>query len=420
MIERIVSPAGIEAWLVEDYAVPVVAIDAAFKGGAAHDPAGKAGATQLMSSLLDEGAGDLDDQAYQLQLEEHALELSFSATRDQINASLRMLAGKRAEGARLMALALQAPRFDTDAVERVRESYLAALRREANDPGSMASRALFKALFPGHPYAESPRGTIETMGSLDRTDAQERFRALIARDALRVSIVGAISKDEATSLLDTIFAPLPAKATLVDLPRVQPAAIGQRKLIDLDVPQSVVQVATPGLLRDDPDFMAAIVVNHILGGGAFSSRLYQEVREKRGLAYSVSTQLLPLAHSALVVGGVATRNDRAAESVRLIEAEFRRMAADGPTEDELSSAKKYLTGSYALRFDTSGKIANQLTQIQVEGFGTDYVDRRNGLVEAVTMEDARRAARRMFGDGQALVVAVGRPEGLGEDVAAAA
>lgn len=420
MIQKIVSPAGIEAWLVEDYAVPVVAIDAAFRGGAAQDPAGKAGSAHLMAALLDEGAGDLDDEAFQLQLEEHALELSFSTGRDQITASLRMLAGKRSEGARLMALALQAPRFDQEAVERVRESYLSGLRREINEPSAMASRALFRALFPGHPYAENPRGTIETMSALGRDDVVGRHRALIARDVLRVSIVGAINRDEAAALIDTVFAPLPAKAAIASVPTVQPSAIGQRKLIDLDVPQSVVQIATPGLMRHDPDFMAAMVVNHILGGGAFSSRLYQEVREKRGLAYSVSTQILPLEHAAMVVGGVATRNDRAAESVRLIEEELRRMAAEGPSEDELSSAKKYLTGSYALRFDTSGKIASQLTQIQVDGFGIDYIDRRNGLIEAVSLEDTRRAARRMFGDGQALVVAVGRPEGLGADVAAAA
>ncbi|MFY8154070.1 MAG: M16 family metallopeptidase, partial [Hyphomicrobiales bacterium] len=179
MIQKIVSPAGIEAWLVEDYAVPVVAIDAAFRGGAAQDPAGKAGSAHLMAALLDEGAGDLDDEAFQLQLEEHALELSFSTGRDQITASLRMLAGKRSEGARLMALALQAPRFDQEAVERVRESYLSGLRREINEPSAMASRALFRARFPGHPNAENPPGTIETMSAQGRDDGVGRHRGLI-------------------------------------------------------------------------------------------------------------------------------------------------------------------------------------------------------------------------------------------------
>ncbi len=412
MINRIVSPGGIEAWLVEDYAVPVIALDVAFKGGAAQDPIGKAGAAQLMASLLDEGAGDLDDEAFQLRLEESAVELSFSASRDQISGSLRVLAAKRDEGAALMALALSSPRFDEDAVERVRESYLAGLRREANDPSSMASRALFKALYPAHPYGESPRGTIETMSALSVTDVKDRHEALLARDNMRVTLVGAIDAHSAAALLDQIFGGLPAKATLAPLTEAAPASIGERKLIDLDVPQSVVQFATPGLKRDDKDFMAAMVVNHILGGGAFSSRLYQEVREKRGLAYSVSTQLVPFNASALVAGGVATRNDRAAQSVALIEDEIRAMATAGPTQEELDSAKKYLTGSYALRFDTSAKIANQLTQIQVEGFGIDYVDRRNGLIEAVGLKDAQRAASRMFGDGRTLVVAVGRPEGF--------
>jgi zinc protease len=196
------------------------------------------------------------------------------------------------------------------------------------------------------------------------------------------------------------------------VPEAQPAGLGDVKRIDLDVPQTVIHFATPGVKRDDPDFLAAYIANHVLGGGSFSSWLFQTVREKRGLAYSVSTALATLEHASFVGGGVATRNDRAAESLRIIEAEMSRMAADGPTEEELTSAKKYITGSYALRFDSSTKIANQLTQIQLEGLGIDYIDRRNGLVEAVTMGDVRHAAERLFGAGKPLVVAVGRPEGL--------
>ena len=412
MIQRVVSPNGIEAWLVEDYAVPLVSVDFAFRGGAAQDPAERAGLGQMMASLLDEGAGKLDDQAFQLRLEENAVELAFNAGRDQINGSLRSLVAKTAEAFDLLRLALAEPRFDDEPVERIRRSILSMLRREASDPGSMAGKTFFAELFPDHPYGRSPRGTLDSIAAVSRNDLVAQHHHLIARDNLFVSMVGAIDAAAAAAMLDQVFGALPSGASLAPVAERVPAAFGERRRIDLAVPQSVIQFATPGVKRDDPDFLAAFVVNHVLGGGAFSSWLYQKVREEKGLAYSVSTSLATYAHAGLVAGGVATRNDRAAESIAIIEAEIARMAKDGPTAAELDSAKKYITGSYALRFDTSTKIANQLTQIQIEGLGIDYVDRRNGLVEAVTLADAVRVAGRLFGGPKPFVVAVGQPVGF--------
>jgi zinc protease len=164
-----------------------------------------------------------------------------------------------------------------------------------------------------------------------------------------------------------------------------------------------------GVARNDPDFMAAFVVNHVLGGGSFSSRLYREVREVRGLAYSVFSALIPLDHAGLFMTGTATRADRTAQTLEVVESEIRRLAEAGPTEEELSKSKSFLTGSYALRFDTSDKIAAQLVQIQLDGLGIDYIDKRNSLVEAVTVADAKRVAKRLL-DGGMLVTVVGRPQ----------
>ncbi|MDQ0474960.1 M16 family metallopeptidase [Labrys wisconsinensis] len=412
MVQRIHSPNGIEAWLVEDYAVPIVAVDFAFRGGAAQDPPERPGLGQMMTSLLDEGAGPLDDQAFQLRIEENAVELSFHAGRDYMAGSLRTLAGGRAEAFDLTRLAVTVPRFDPDPVERIRQGMLANLRREASDPHSIASRAFTAALYPGHPYGSWPHGTLESIGAASREEIAVHHARLFARDNLVVSIVGAITAADAAAMLDTVFAALPARAGLSPVAEVAPAVATDRRLIDLDVPQTVLQLATPGVKRSDPDYMAAYIANHILGGGSFSSRLFQKVREEKGLAYSVSTQLACFQHSAYVAGGVATSNDRAAESLAIIEAEMAEMAAQGPTADELENAKSYITGSYALRFDTSAKIANQLTHIQLEGLGSDYIERRNALVEAVTPEEVRAAGRRLFGEGKPFVTAVGRPERL--------
>ncbi|MGO4333666.1 M16 family metallopeptidase [Labrys sp. KB_33_2] len=412
MIQKIVSPLGIEAWLVEDYAVPVIAIDFAFKGGAAQDPADRPGLAHIMSALFDEGAGPHDDEAFQRLMEENAVELSFHAARDQINGSLRTLADRKAFAFDLLHYAVSEPRFEEAAVERVRQSLLASLRREAGDPNAMASLAFFAGLFPDHPYGRPSRGTLESVGAVSRDEIAAQHRRLLAKDGLTVSIVGAIDAHDAEEMLDTVFGSLPTTALLQPVPEAELAGLGVRKIIDLDVPQTVLQFATPGVKRDDPDFMAAFLLNHIYGGGSFSSRLFQKVREERGLAYSVSTQLGALARAAFVGGGVATRNDKAAESLAIIEAEMAELARNGPAAAELESAKKYITGSYALRFDSSTKIANQLTMIQIEQLGIDFIDRRNGLVEAVTLDDTKRVARRMFGGGKPFVVAVGRPEGL--------
>jgi zinc protease len=412
MIEKIVSPLGIEAWLVEDYAVPLVAIDFAFRGGAAQDAPDRPGLTHMMSALLDEGAGPHDDEAFQLLLEENAVELSFQTGRDQINGSLRTLADRKSHAFDLLHLAVSEPRFEEGAVERVRQSLLASLRREANDPNSMASLAFFSAIFPDHPYGRPPRGTLESMAAITRDEIAAQHRRLLAKDALTVSIVGAIDAHDAEIMLDAVFGSLPTSALLQPVPETTPTALGERRVIDLDVPQTVLQFATLGVKRNDPDYMAALVLNHIYGGGTFSSRLFQKVREEKGLAYSVSTQLGSLARGAFVGGGVATRNDRAAESLAIIEAQMAELAGSGPTAAELESAKRFLTGSYALRFDASTKIANQLTQIQVEQLGIDFIDRRNGLIDAVTLDDTKRVAGRLFGGAKPFVVAVGRPEGL--------
>ena len=206
-----------------------------------------------------------------------------------------------------------------------------------------------------------------------------------------------------------MFGSLPAKNDLSDVPVMLPQGLGQKISIDLDVPQSVLILGGLGIARSDPDFMAAFVVNHVLGGGSFSSRLYREVREVRGLAYSVFSTLVPLEHAALFMTGTATRADRTGQTLDVLQSEIRRLAEEGPTEEELAKSKSFLTGSYALSFDTSSKIAAQLVQIQRDGLGIDYIDKRNSLVQAVTMADVKRVARRLLDAGM-LVTVVGRPQ----------
>lgn len=411
-IERVITPGGAEAWLVEETTVPVIAVELAFRGGTAQDEAGKPGVVNLMATLLDEGAGDMTAEAFQETLEEKAIELSFSANRDGVTASLRTLPEFLDDAFALMGAALGAPRFDEAAVERMRGQLSAQIRRNALDPDDLAGRTFFAEAFAGHPYGLPPRGTVESLAAIVRDDVVAAHRRLIARDNVVIGAVGAIAADRLAGLVDALLASLSPRAQLNPVPTVAPAAVGRTEIVTLDVPQSSVIFGRAGPLRGAADFIPAYVANHILGGGSFSSRLFTEVREKRGLAYSVYSYLSPYDHAGLILGGVATRNDRAGQSIGLIQDEIRRMASEGPTEKELDSAKKYLIGSYALRFDTSTKIANQLVQLQLDDLGIDYIARRNSLVAAVTIEDVRKAAGAAFGDGSLLVVAVGKPTGL--------
>ncbi|MBL8589399.1 MAG: insulinase family protein [Methylobacteriaceae bacterium] len=411
-VQKISFAGGCEAWLVEDYAVPLVALECAFPGGAAQDAPGKAGCATMLSALLDEGAGPLDDEAFHRALDEKAIELSFSVDRDTLRGHLRTLA-KHVEAAfDLLRLAVNAPRFDERPVERVRAQITAGLKREANDPDSRAAKAWREAAFPDHPYGRPTNGTLESIAAITRDDLVAMRRAGFARDGLKVAIVGAIDATRARALLEAAFGALPQTAALRDVPEARMANLGAVRVVDIDLPQSTIRFGAPGVGRRDPDYDAAVVVNHILGGGVFSARLFKEVREKRGLAYSVHSGLQTQQRGAIFAGATSTKNERAAESLSVIESEIAGLAEDGPTDDELAKAKSYLTGSYALRFDSSTKIAGQLVQLQIDGFDVDYLDRRNALIEAVTMDDAKRVAKRLFGAGQLLVAVAGRPEGI--------
>lgn len=411
-IRRVESPGGIVGWLVSDDTVPLLAVKFAFTGGAAQDPDGKAGVANMVSGLLDEGAGDMDAQQFQRRAEELAIRYNFDAGRDAFYGELRTLSENIDAAVDLVRIAISSPRFDEDAVERIRGQIVSGLRGDINDPDTIASRAWMQAIFGDHPYGRPIDGTMESVARIGRADLAAFARANFARDNLHVAAVGDISEEAFGLLLDRLFSGLPEKASLRAVPQASLAARPFETVIDTDVPQTVIQFGGPGLMRHDPDFVPAYVLNHILGGGTFTSRLYDEIREKRGLAYGVDTYLYPLDHAALFGGGVATRGERAAESLRIIREEIARIAADGPTQAELDEAKAYLKGSYPLRFDTSGKIAGQLLQIQIEELGIDYIERRNSLIDAVTIDDVRRAAGRLFADGAPYVTIVGRKAAL--------
>ena len=414
-IEEVKSPGGVTAWLVEARGVPLIAMRFAFDGGGnSQDPAGREGVANFLASMLDEGAGDLGARQFQERMEELALRMSFDGGRDAFYGSFETLSENREAAAALLALAINKPRFDAEAIERMRKQHLAGLVAAARDPNRVASEQWWALAFAGHPYGRPANGTPKSVSETTRDDLAAFHARVFAKDTLRVVVVGDIDAKTLGSMLDTIFGALPATATLTPIAATEPKVGQKLKVIDMNVPQSVARFGLPAMPRSDKDFMAAFVLNTILGGSSFTSRLYQEVREKRGLAYGVDTSIIPMRKTSIFFGGVATKNEEVGQSLDVIRTELKRIAADGPTEKEMADTKAYLTGSFALRFDTNANIANQLLWMLVEGLGRGYVETRNPQIEAVMIDDVRRVAKRLFEGQELMVTVVGRPKGLGQ------
>ncbi|WP_134725058.1 M16 family metallopeptidase [Paracoccus luteus] len=408
-IQETTSPGGIAAWLVEDHSIPFVALDIAFRGGASVDDPGRRGAVNLMTALLEEGAGERDATAFAQALEATGARLSFDAGDDAVTVGARLLTENRDAAAALIRDALTAPRFDADALERVRAQVQAVIRSGDTDPQTLAAREMARQAWGDHPYATSVNGTAGSVAALTRDDLLDAKDRVLARDRVIVSAAGDITAAELGDLLDAILGGLPAQATA---PLPPPAALqltGGTTVIDWDSPQTVVGFAQAGLPMDDPDYFAAFVLDHILGGGGFSSRLMEEIREKRGLTYGVGTGLANQVLGQTWQGGMATANDKTAQAVALVRQVWDGMR-DGVTERELADAKTYLTGEYPLRFDGNGKIAGILTGMQLMGMPRDYVNTRNPRIAAVTAEDVQRVAERLLDSGDLRFVLVGRPE----------
>jgi zinc protease len=342
-------------------------------------------------------------------MDRSAIELGFRVQRDDFRGSLRVLRDHTGEGFELLRLALNEPRFDADAIERTREQMLTALRRETTSPNDIATRLWWRTAFPDHPYGRPLNGTLEAVPLISRDDLKTYIGRVLARDKLKIGVVGDIDAATLGPLLDKVFGALPAKGNRTPVPPARMDAAGRKLFVDLKVPQAVLSFGGTGVARKDPDFFAAFILNHIMGGGSFSSRLYKEVREKRGLVYGVYTYLLPLDATPLLMGNTQTRAEKADETLDLIQTEIKKLIDNGPTAEELDKAKSYLKGAYALNFDTSAKIAGQLVQIQLDDLGIDYIDRRNGMIDKVTLDDINRVAKRVLGGG-ILVTVVGRAQ----------
>jgi zinc protease len=407
-VKEVKSPGGLTAYLAEDHTTPIIAITFGFRGGSALDPVEKQGLSGMAVSLLDEGAGDLDSFAFQSALEDRAISLRFNDERDMIRGNLVTTTPTAAKAYELMQLALTKPRFDAEPVERIRRQIQVGLASRQENPNRIASKTLMETVFAGHPYSREDDGTPESVAAVKVEDLRAWVKSRFARDRLLISASGDITPAQLGKVMDQLFGDLPKTTGLnVKVAEIDPPAQGQVVRVEKNIPQSTVLMAEKGLKRSDPDWYIATVTDYILGGGSFASRLMNEVREKRGLAYGVSTSMAPYDAAGLIFAQVGTRADQADTSIGVIRDEWKKMGEQGPTQKELDDAKQYLTGAWPLRCTSTGSIADILLAVQRDNLGLDYIDKRNSLIEAVTLEDAKRVSKRLYNPDALTVVIVG-------------
>lgn len=410
-IESVTSEGGIQAWLVEEHSLPFVALEIAFMGGTSLDVEGKRGAVNLMTGLLEEGSGDLDARGFARATEALATSFSFGSDSESISISARFLTENFDASVALLRDAIQKPRFDEADIERVRAQVISGLSFDAKDPNDIAGKTFATMAYGQHPYGTVEAGTPESVAALTRDDLLEAHRNVLVRDRVLVGAVGDITPEQLGDLLDALLGDLPQSGPGMP-PHIEPQIEGGITVVDFNTPQSVALFGQRGIAVDDEDYFAAVLVNQVLGGGSFESRLMQEVREKRGLTYGVYSYLYPRDLANAYMGSVSSANDRIAEAIEVIRNEWRKAATEGITEQELQNAKTYLTGAYPLRFDGNGTIAGILVGMQMIGLSPEYVKTRNERVERVTLEDAQRVAADLLDPDGLHFVVVGKPEGL--------
>jgi len=410
-IEEVTSPGGLKAWLVQEPSIPFVALQIQFRGGASLDAPGKRGAIALMTSTVEEGAGDLDARAFARAKEELAASFGYSVRADGLQISAQFLTENREQAVALLRDSLINPRFDQEAVDRVRGQLLSNIRSDTKDPSTLARKAFNEMAFGDHPYGSLLDGTEETVSTLTRDDLIDAHKRVLALDRVVIGAVGDIDPETLGLMIDDLLGALPA--TGATMPEAAEVDIdGGVTVVPFETPQSVAIFGHEGIDRDHPEFFAAFLLNHVLGAGGFESRLTNEVRVKRGLTYGVYSYLAPRDHAATYQGSVSSANDRIGEAIDVIRDEWTKIATDAITEKELADAKLFLTGAYPLRFDGNSNIASIMVGMQAQGLPIDYIATRNDKLNAVTLDEVKAVAEWLYQPENLHFVVVGDPVGV--------
>ena len=408
-VSRFQGPGGMTVYHVESHANPLVMAELLVRGGASYDPKGRAGVASLVGWMFNEGGGDLDSEAFQERLEYYGISLSGSAGRDAMTVSLATLSTHLDLAWSMMMDALLQPRFAAADFDRAIAERIASLKKSKEKPDTLASLALAKAIYGDHPYGQPSKGDLTTIAAIKLEDLVLFHEQAFRLPNLVLAVTGDITLPRLKKLVATSFAkmnktPSPFQALPMALAKNRP----DQQHIELDVPQTAIRLGGVSINRHDPDYYAMVVMNQILGGGGFTSRLTKEIREKRGLTYGVYSYFSPLAAQGPFVVGMKTKTASVLESLNLLRQELTRMVDEEVDRDELEDIKRYLTGSFPLNLDGLSKLSGIWGVIGFYQRGLDYLEKWPERIRAVSGKDIRRVARRILDSNRLHAVTVGR------------
>lgn len=406
---EITSPKGIKAWLVEEHRVPIVALRFAFEGGAAQDPAGLAGLTSLLADAMQEGTANLDSAALKEAIAQIGLRLSLTAGRDAVYGGVEVVSARLAPAADLLRAILTSPALKDDDIERVKSQRLTDIARDAANPATIAIRQWYASAFPDHPYGNPVDGRSDTVPRVTRAALLAQHARQFARDNLKVVIVGDVESTAAARILDAMFGSLPEKSTLTPIAAPVPRADTAPLVASKPAALANAVFGLPSLTVRDPDYPALRVLNQLLGSGDLDSLLMDEIRVKRGLAYSADTRLHNDRIGALIIGRFATRNGSMQQALGVVRDVLARTAKDGPTQAQFENARGFLAGSALVDTDTSARLAGALLEVWRDGEGPDALVARSAKVRAVSLADVKRVAARVLVLDKLLVSIAGDP-----------
>ncbi len=415
-IQKVTSEGGVSAWLVEDHSVPVISVSFAFDGaGAILEPADKQGLVQLLSNTLDEGAGNLDSQAFQKTLLDNSITLNFSGGRDSFSGFMNTLTDEKQKAFDLLELALKYPRFDKEPIERMKQANLSRIRSDLSDPNWIASRVTNDRAFDGHPYAQNSGGTLTTLKNLTAQDLRSFVSKELSQDRLLIGVSGDITAEDLSKSLDDIFGELPKTAPNASTPDISLQNKGKTFFYRLKIPQATVQMVLPGIKRDNPDYYPFQVMDQIFGSGGFGSRLTKNIREEKGLAYGIYSYLQRLDKAQLYYITSSTKNETIDELRAGVKEEIIKLRGTLVDSKELKDAKDYIIGSLPLGLTSTSSIAKTLVALQSENLPIDYLDTVRNHIEDITADDIKNVANKILNSDDILTIIAGNPEaGLGE------
>jgi zinc protease len=412
-VQEFKTPAGLKGWLVSTPDIPVLTVQLTFlNAGDKNNPKGMAGLSDFISAMMDEGAGAYDAQAFKQLLLEKNIQFRASSSSDHFSIQLRCTKDNIADLFDIMKLILFQLRFDKAAMDRIKQQMQTSLQQSLHAESTVVMDAFRQQAFPNHPYGTGTQTHLDDMPAITKEAMEQYIKDWFTQENLQITVAGAIDESQLSKHLDDILGKLPTtghKNTVGHKDLITP---GDVKVVDMDIPQSVIVFYQPGIARSDPDFYATYILCKILGDGGFKSRLWDEVREKRGLAYYIDADLKWSPHANYLVGSTGSANASVKEVIDLIRQEWEKILEKGVTQEELDFVKERMIGSYPLGFTSTKQIAGVLNQYQQDGLAPDFIAQRNNYIKKIALDDVNRVAKKLIQPKNLSFIVVGKPEGI--------